>query len=389
VTATTATPFIIHVEQERLDDLHTRLERVRWPGDCANDDWSYGVPEGVRRDLVAYWRTDFDWRVQEAAMNRYAHRRATVDGVPVHFLHAPGRGPAPLPLVLTHGWPWTFWDFAKVIGPLADPGAHGGDPADAFDVVVPSLPGFGFSSPLREAGLTYGRVADLWDRVMRDVLGFPRYAAHGGDWGAWVTAVIGHRFADHVAGVHESIALLPGFDYRTLRAEDYAPDEAEWIEHTRRMRGRIVSHLTVHRRDAQTLAYALQDSPVGLLAWMLARRRAWSDCDGDVFRTFTRDELLTTASLYWLTDTVATSLRFYADDARYPWTPSHDRRPMIEAPAGFAIFPKDVVLVPRAVVSRHANVRRWTVMPRGGHFAPAEEPELLVDDLRAFFRDLR
>ncbi len=256
-------------------------------------------------------------------------------------------------------------------------------------MIVPSLPGFGFSSPLTRAGVTYGRVAELWDRMMREVLGFERYAAHGGDWGAWVTAEIGHRFADHVYGIHESIAGIPGCDYAALRADDYADDEAGWFTHVREMRGKIVSHLTVHQRDPQTLAYGLQDSPVGLLAWMLERRRAWSDCDGDVFRCFTRDELITTVALYWLTGTVATSLRFYAENVRHPWRPSHDRTPAIEAATAFAVFPKDVILVPRRVAEQHANVRRWTVMPRGGHFAAAEEPALLIDDLRAFFRELR
>ena len=381
--------FEIAIEQAQLDDLASRLDRVRWPGDFANDDWRYGVAEPALRALVEHWRHAFDWRAQEAAMNRWPHYRVVVDGIPLHFLRAHGHGPSPIPIILTHGWPWTFWDFAKVIGPLSDPAAYGGDPADAFEVIVPSLPGFGFSSPLTRAGVTYGRVAELWDRLMREVLGFERYAAHGGDWGAWVTAEIGHRFADHVYGIHESIAGIPGCDYAALRADDYADDEAGWFTHVREMRGKIVSHLTVHQRDPQTLAYGLQDSPVGLLAWMLERRRAWSDCDGDVFRCFTRDELITTVALYWLTGTVATSLRFYAENVRHPWRPSHDRTPAIEAATAFAVFPKDVILVPRRVAEQHANVRRWTVMPRGGHFAAAEEPALLIDDLRAFFRELR
>jgi len=382
-------PFEIQIPAERLADLTERLHRARWPGDFANPDWTCGVGEPDLRALVDYWREGFDWRAQEAQMNRYLHQRVILDEIPIHFMRVPGRGPEPLPLILTHGWPWTFWDFSKVVEALSDPAAHGGDARDAFEVIVPSLPGFGFSSPLVTGGIGTWRVGELWDRLMHEVLGFERYAAQGGDWGALVTAVIGHRYAAHVVGVHESFGGFLGLDYDALGPDAYGPDEAGWWEHVQAMQPHITSHMAVHSLDPQTLAYALNDSPVGLLAWILERRRAWSDCDGDVFRCFSRDELLTTVSLYWLTATIGSSLRFYAENARQSWKPLHDRTPSVEVPSGFAVFPKDVILVPRRLAERHANVQRWTVMPRGGHFAPAEQPQLLVEDVRAFFRPLR
>jgi len=378
-------PFTISISDAAIDDLHRRLAEPRWPGDFSNADWRYGVPEPDLVELVEYWRDGYDWRVHEASMNRYPQFKTSIEGVPVHFLHVRGKGPNPKPLILTHGWPWTFWDFRDVIEPLTDPARFGARPEDAFDIVIPSLPGFGFSSPLETPGINFSRTADLWDRLMRETLGYSRYAAHGGDWGALVTAALGHKFADHLHGVHESLPGFLGLDYTALRKEDYAADEAGWYEHTKSMEARTASHMAVHSLDPQTLAYALNDSPVGLAAWILERRRAWSDCGGDVERCFSKDDLLTTISLYWYTGTIGTSLRFYWENAHNPWTPSHDRQPTVPAPSAFAVFPRDVLLVPRRVAERHANVRRWTVMPEGGHFAAAEQPQRLVEDIRAFF----
>lgn len=383
------TSFEVAIPDEDLADLRARLARTRFADDFANASWAYGVDGSYLRELVTYWLDAFDWRGVEAEMNAYAHHRVTLDGLPIHYLHAPGRGPAPLPLVLTHGWPWTFWDFGKVIGPLADPAVHGGDPADAFDVVVPSLPGFAFSSPLRTTRVTPPVIAGLWVQLMRDVLGYDRFGAHGGDWGAMVSAHLGHAHAEYLAGVHQSMPAFITLDPWSLRREDYGPGEDDWYERTRAKRRLIDSHVLVHRRDPQTLAYALNDSPAGLAAWIVERRRNWSDCGGDVERRFTKDDLLTTISLYWFTQTFHTSARLYADSFGSPFAPAHDRAPEVEAPTGIAVFPEDVVLIPRAVAARRANLTRWTVMPRGGHFAPMEEPELLVEDVRAFFRALR
>lgn len=382
-------PFRISIPEADLDDLAERLRRARFADDFANDDWAYGVPGGYLRSLVDHWLTEFDWRRVEREINAVPGFRTEIDDVPVHFLHVRGTGPAPMPLVLTHGWPWTFWDFRKVIGPLTDPAAHGGDPVDAFDVVVPSLPGFGFSSPLRRTGMHPGAIAGLWTTLMTQVLGYERFAAQGGDWGAFVTAWLGHAHADRVIGVHQSMPAFISIASGSLTADDFADDELVRFETMRSKASAIASHLAVHTHDPQTLAWALNDSPAGLLAWLVERRRAWSDCGGDVESRFSRDDLLTTASLYWFTQTFHTSARMYADTRRSRPGPVHDRMPEIEAPTAIAVYPQDVIQYPRAVAERQANLQQWTVMPRGGHFAPMEEPEALVDDVRRFFRLLR
>jgi len=389
VSTPVAQPYEIAIPQAALDDLAVRLARTRFADDFANDDWSFGLPDSYLRELVAYWHDGYDWRAQEAAMNRLANHRVDLDGVPIHFVHERGRGPAPIPLILTHGWPWTFWDYHHLIGPLSDPAAHGGDPHDAFDVIVPSLPGTAFSSPLRTPGIGVTQTADLWVRLMRDVLGYDRFGAGGGDSGAFVSSWLGHAYAPHVIGVHLNFpAPISMAALGTIRDDDYAPEELAWLTERAQARG-TAAHMVVQTEDPQTLAYAMNDSPAGLAAWIVARRRNWSDCDGDVERRFSKDDLLTTVSLYWLTETFHTSVRFYAESWRAPWPRAHDREPPIAAPTGVAVFPKELVRVPRRFMERQANLTHWTVMPRGGHFAPAEEPDLMVEDLRAFFRDLR
>jgi pimeloyl-ACP methyl ester carboxylesterase len=323
-------------------------------------------------------------------MNRVAHYQAIIDGLPIHFVYERGRGPAPMPLVLTHGWPWTFWDYEQLIGPLSDPVAFGGDAGDAFDVIIPSLPGTAFSSPLRRAGIGVLATAELWLQLMRNTLGYDRFAAGGGDSGAFVTARLGHAHPDHIIGIHLNFpATVTMAALGSVRPDDYSPDERHWLADLSAQARGTVAHMAVHVEDPQTLAAALNDSPAGLAAWMVERRRNWSDCDGDVERRFSKDQLLTSVSLYWLTGTFHTSVRFYAESFRKPWPLVHGRQPPIEAPTAVAVFPRELVRVPRRFMERQANVARWTVMPRGGHFAPAEEPELMVEDLRAFFREFR
>jgi len=322
-------------------------------------------------------------------MNRYSHFLADIDGVPVHFVHERGRGPSPVPLVLTHGWPWTFWDYEHLIGPLSDPVAFGGEAGDAFDVVVPSLPGTAFSSPLRTSGVGILATAELWLRLMRDTLGYDRFAAAGGDSGAFVTARLGHAHAEHLIGIHLNFPATATMEaLGSVRPDDYSPEERQWLAEPPQARG-TSAHMAVHVEGPQTLAWAMNDSPAGLAAWMVERRRNWSDCHGDVERRFTKDELLTAVSLYWLTGTFHTSVRFYAESFRRPWPLVHDRLPPIEAPTAVAVFPRELLRVPRRFMERQANVARWTVMPRGGHFAPAEEPALMLEDLRTFFRRFR
>src|SRR5262245_44412264 len=289
-------PYRIHIADERLALLEDRLRTAVWADAPADDGdgWEYGVPGPCLRELIAYWRGEYDWRAHESAMNRWPHVRGEIDGVTIHALHERGSGPAPLPVVLTHGWPWTFWDFAKVIDPLAHPERFGGDPADAFDVVVPSLPGMVFSSPSR-AGIGYRETAALWVKLM-NALGYERFGAHGGDVGAYVSAQLAHQFADHLIGAHLSFPALLGADLSLLTRSDFAPAEVAAFDRQRPPTPNL-THFLTHTFEPQTLAWAMQDSPAGLAAWMLHRRRAWSDCAGDVERRFTKDELITSFAL--------------------------------------------------------------------------------------------
>ncbi len=383
------TPFVADLPATALSDLRDRLSRTRWPDIIGEDSWRYGVPQGWLRDMVEYWADEWDWSVEAERMNRWPHHRVEIDGVPIHWLHAPASKPDAPPLVLTHGWPWTFWDFRDVIGPLSRPEDHGGDAADAFDVHVPSLPGFGFSTPMTTSGLDVARVAELWVRLMTDVLGFERFCAHGGDWGSLITSQLAHAHADRLVGAHLAMAFVPGVDRSSLPDEAWADGERWMLDRNRASQPLIRSHVTAHTLDPQTLAYGLMDSPVATAAWIWERRRNWSDCGGDVESVFGREHLCTTAALYWCTGAITSSLRLYHEQFTGSWEIVHDRMPRLEAPTAVAVFPKDVVHLPRSVMEAHCDLRRYTVMPAGGHFGAAEQPELLVEDVRSFFRPLR
>jgi pimeloyl-ACP methyl ester carboxylesterase len=383
-------PFTIAVPDAVLEDLRDRLARTRFPRDFGNAKWEYGASTEYLKELVEYWRTKYDWRRHEREMNSFANYKTTIDGIPIHFIHEPGKGPKPIPLILTHGWPWTFWDLHKVIRPLTDPAAHGGDPADSFDVVVPSLPGYGFSTPLTTTGINYWNTADLWVTLMSDVLGYKKFAAEGGDWGAIVTAQLGHKYADRLIGIHMHLLVSLGFFSGGGPApEDYGPGEAGWLERNRNFMDNESGYMRLQSTKPQTIAHALNDSPAGLASWIVEKRRTWSDCGGNVEKRFSKDDLCTTLTLYWITESYGTSARYYYEAAHNPWQPSHNRTPVVEAPTGAAVFLKEVMLMPRKWADRYYNLKRWTVMPSGGHFAPMEEPKLLVDDIRAFFRTLR
>lgn len=381
-------PFTIEVPQRALDDLHERLARVRWPSDEEG-----GIDQRFVRELVARWRNGYDWRAAEAALNRLPQIRVAVGGVRIHAVHVRGRGPTPLPLVLTHGWPSTFAEFTEVVGPLADPAAHGADPRDAFDVVVPSLPGYGFSDPL-PAGEAR-RVTDVWCELM-SALGYARFAAHGGDIGAFVTTRLAIEHPERLVGVHTGFPAEPAAD------ADLTDEERRFLERRRLDREAGGAYAHTQRTRPLTLAYGLSDSPVGLGAWILDKWRDWSDCNGDLRSRFTDDQLLTVVSLYWLTGTIGSSFRFYREWGlssdpdvvqRYPQSPpgidTHPLPPggLVHVPAAVALFGAPY---PRRYVERaYSDLRRLTVMPRGGHFPALEEPGLLVDDIRAFFRPLR
>ncbi len=387
--------FVIEIPQSALDDLQRRLRDVRWSADFANDDWRYGANGQYLRELVDYWRDGFDWRAVEAAMNSYSHYRATLRDIPIHFIHERGVGPAPIPLILTHGWPWTFWDFKDVIGPLLDPAAHGGDAGDSFDLVIPSLPGFIFSTPLTRSGVNWATTADLWATLMRDVLGYERFAAQGGDWGAMVTTQLGHKYSDWLIGIHLTNAFpVPAFDGdRPWSIADAGGGSANLSPAERselgRHQRRFASHLATHMLHPQTLAYALHDSPVGLLAWMLEKRRSWGDCRGDVESRFSRDFLLTTMSLYWFTDSFVTSARYYAEAAKAKWSPVREGMPQVPVATGLSLFEHDMMPGSGDWASAYYDQRLRKVRDDGGHFGPAENPAAIIEDLRELFRPLR
>jgi pimeloyl-ACP methyl ester carboxylesterase len=389
--------FTLQVPQDDLDDLATRLARTRWPP-SAPAGWAGGVDPGWLRDVVRHWRTEFDWRAREREINRHPQFLVDLDGVTVHFLHVRGRGPAPLPLVLSHGWPSSFLEFLPVLPLLTDPGAHGGDPADAFDVVVPSLPGFGLTSgPPGRAVVR--ETPQLWARLMTDVLGHPRFGAHGTDIGAFVTNRLALDFPGQVIGAHVTALAEPALEPEsvlTAAEQAFLRDRATANEADQ-------AYAHVQRRTPVTVGYGLHDSPVGLAAWILEKWRAWSDCGGDVERRFSRDELLTTVALYWFTGTALSSVHAYADLALatasvpgqlYPDAPpGGDGPPLpagrrIDVPAGLLC---QVGYDPPTSWARRAytDLRHRTQAARGGHFMGMEEPQLLAADLRSFFRPLR
>ncbi len=385
------TPFRIDIPESVLIDLRERLERTRWADDLGNDDWQYGTNATFLRELIDHWLHRYDWRHHERQMNALAHFRTTIDGVPIHFIHQRGVGKKPMPLLMSHGWPWTFWDFQKVIGPLSDPASFGGDPDDAFDVIVPSLPGYGFSTPLTTTGINAFRTADLWIELMRR-LGYSRFGAEGGDWGALISTQLGHKYPDVLIGIY--IHLMVSLDMLSggpdgARAEDFAADELHWQTKNQVFLTQGSGYSALQLTKPQTPAFGLTDSPVGLAAWIVEKRRSWSDCGGDVERCFSKDDLLTTIMIYWATRSIGSSMRFYYEAAHHPWTPSHRRSPVVEAPTGIAVLPNEVMLQPRRWAERYYNLQHWNVLARGGHFAPMEQPELLVEDIRKFFRPLR
>lgn len=399
-------PSPIKVPEEALEDLRSRLQLTRWPMDAGNEDWFYGVNKGYLKELTEYWIHSFDWRQAEKAMNRYEHYTVDISGVPVHFMRKPGVGPNPVPLILSHGWPWTFWHWSRVIDPLADPGAFGGDPDEAFEVIVPSLPGFGFSAPLMERpDMNFWKIAELWHTLMTDVLGYAKYAAAGCDVGALVTGQLGHKYAEELYGIHIGSAQKLSF-FNGERAWDFAggrpiPDNLPEAvrQQILELDRRFASHLAVHVLDPGTLAYGLSDSPVGMLAWMLERWVRWSDNKGHIENVFSKDDLLTHATIYWVTNTMETSIRAYANANRYPWTPAHDRWPVVEAPTGITFVGyenppgtpteqrvQQFLGTDRASWYNHVNI---TAHEEGGHFIPWEIPTQWVEDLRRTFRGRR
>ena len=379
-------PFKIAVEEGVLDDLRQRLADTRWPDEIPASGWDYGSNLDYVKGLVEYWRTGFDWRAQETLINSFSHFKAEVDGLNIHFIHERGKGPNPMPLVITHGWPSSFFEMHKIVPLLSDPGSHGGDPADAFDVVAPSLPGFGFSDRPQQRGMQVSKVADMWTKLMTEGLGYPRFAAQGGDIGAGVTSRLGYAHPDKMIGIHLTSMTRPT-PYQGPGADEFSDAEKALIDQREKWQQAEGGYAHIQGTKPQTLAYGLNDSPAGLAAWIVEKYRTWSDCDGDVEKRFTKDELLTTVTIYWVTQTISSSTRMYKENQSQTWTMGASER--IKPPSAMAVFPSEISRPPREWAERSYNLQRWTEMPRGGHFAALEEPQLLAEDIRAFFRPLR
>ncbi|MFI5929115.1 epoxide hydrolase family protein [Micromonospora sp. NPDC051543] len=384
-------PFRIEVPQATLDDLHRRLAATRWPaGAEAVDGWERGVPLSYLRDLVEYWRDEYDWRAAEARFNAYPQFTTELDGTRVHVLHARSAEPGATPLLLTHGWPGSVAEFLDVIGPLTDPAAHGGDPADAFHVVVPSLPGYGFSGPTAP-GWHVGRIAGAWAQLMSR-LGYDRYVAQGGDFGSVVSLILGQLDPEHVLGVHINMLLTgpTGEDPDELTGLSEA-DQAR-LALLPRFRDHGAGYMAIQATRPQTLGYALSDSPVGQLAWIVDRFREWTDSTDVPEEAVDRDLLLTNVMLYWLTGTAASSAQLYHEVA--PMLPIANppslRHQAIPVPLGVAVFPHDMFQPVRRFADRDfGNIVHWSEFDRGGHFAAMEEPDLFVADVREFTRALK
>jgi pimeloyl-ACP methyl ester carboxylesterase len=368
-------PFQINIPQSVLDDLQQRLARTRWPDEVDGVGWGYGTNMAFMRRLVDYWQTKYDWRAQEAKLNQFSHFRTEVDGVGIHLIHERGKGPNPIPIILTHGWPDSFYRFHKIIPMLTDPARFGGDANLSFDVVVPSIPGFGFSD---RKSMTEGAVADLWAKLMIDGLGYDRFVAAGGDIGSGVTMTLAAKNPEHVAAIH-----LTDVGYPTGQEDFSTMSEAEqqfagFIQQWWFTEG---AYNMLQATKPQTLGFALNDSPVGLAAWIVEKFYTWS---GNKEDAFTQDELLTNIMIYWVTETSTSSARMYLENARAEYGAEPPQRHRVETPAAIAHFPAEAPL-PREWAERRVNVKRFTEMPSGGHFAALELPELFVQDLHDFF----
>ena len=386
VDPTAIRPFQIAVPDAVLDDLRARLVMARLPDQLDGVGWQYGTELEYLTELIEYWRDGFDWREQERRLNEFDQFKTVIDDLDIHFIHQRSPDADALPLIITHGWPGSIAEFAKIIGPLTDPVAHGGDAGDAFHVVAPSMPGYGFSDKPRAAGFGPEQIAEVNASLMAR-LGYERYGIQGGDWGSIVSRWNAFNHPDQAVGLHLNMLIAGPPSGVADPTAGVPPEELE------RSRARQSFYNTaesgysqIQGTKPQTLGYGLNDSPTGQAAWIVEKFRAWCDCDGDVESIFTRDELLTNITIYWVTQTATSSARLYYESRHAPTS-----RPMgrIEVPTGAAIFPSELFISPRPWAEAQYNITHWTEMPRGGHFAALEQPELLVEDLRAFFRPLR
>jgi pimeloyl-ACP methyl ester carboxylesterase len=378
-------PFSLRVPDNAITDLRERLARTRFPDQAPGDPWAYGTSVDYLRGLTEYWCTNFDWRAQEARLNAFPQFKAPLHDIDVHFLHVPGKGPNPCPLLLMHGWPGSVFEFMDIIPRLTDPARFGGDSADAFTVVAPSLPGYGMSFRPGQKRFGIEEIADCLTDLMTETLGYRRFAAQGGDWGGITASRIGYAHADKLIGIHVNLLAVRR---DTNIASNPTPEERTYLGELAQWLKEETGYQWIQGTRPQTLSFALTDSPAGLAAWIVEKFRVWSDCNGDVESAFTRDQLLANISLYWFTAAIGSSFFPYYFRLHRPWPIPEGGR--IEVPTGYAAFPREILRAPRSLAERtYTNLQRWTVMSRGGHFAAMEEPDALAADVRAFFRPLR
>ena len=376
-------PFSIKVADEVLADLKARLDRTRFPDEVPDTGWEYGTNLAYLRELVDYWRTRYDWRKHEKHLNSLRHFRTEIADLDLHFIHEEGRGPNPKPLLLIHGWPGSVYEFMEIIPMLTDPAAHGGDARDSFTVIAPSLPGYGFSGHAKARAMNIQAIADIFFKLMTETLGFTRFAVQGGDWGSAITARIGEVYPSHLYGIH--LNMVPVGPTEGRNAPELTPEEKVFLGEMEKFRTAETGYQWIQGTKPQTLAYGLNDSPAGLAAWIVEKFRTWSDCHGNLESRFSKDQLLTNVMIYWITGSINSSTRLYYEARHHPWRRKAGSR--IQTPAAVALFPGELARPPRHWAERVLNVKRWTPMARGGHFAAMEEPKLLAEDIRAFFRE--
>jgi microsomal epoxide hydrolase len=382
---TEPTPFTLCVPGAALADLRERLGRTRFPDQTPGEPWAYGTDLAWLQEVVAYWRDAFDWRAQEARLNALPQYRVPLHGIDLHFLHVPGKGPDPAPLLLSHGWLGSVFEFLEIIEHLTDPVRFGGDPADAFTVVAPSLPGFGLSFAPGQPRFGVEAMADAFAELMTGVLGYERFLAQGGDWGAFLTARLGYAHPERVSGIHLNLLTLRR-DPKMVA--DPTPEERRYLDELAVWLKEETGYQWIQGTRPQTLAYGLTDSPAGLAAWIGEKFHAWSDCGGVIERAIPRDHLLANISLYWFTGAIGSSFWPYYARMHGTW-PVPDGA-TIDVPMGYAQFPREILRPPRSLAARSfTDIRRWTVMERGGHFAALEQPAALAHEIREMFRPLR
>jgi len=377
-------PFKINVEESVLIDLKQRLANTRWPGEITDSSWQYGTNLAYVKELCDYWLNEFDWRAQEQRINSFSNFVASVSGLNVHFIYEKGKGPNSIPLIITHGWPSTFAEMVDIIPMLTDPASHGGNESDSFDVIVPSMPGYGFSEKPCSPGVNPRVIAQMWVDLMTETLGYEKFVAQGGDWGAAITTALGTNHSDSVDSIHLTMSST-GTD--VPEGVQLSADEKKFLQHRAWWQEEEGAYGHIQRTRPQTLTYGLTDSPAGLAAWIVEKWRVWSDCDGDIESRFTKDQLLTHLTIYWVTQTIESSIRLYYESGKMePVLPFGQKA---KVPTSYAFFPVEISYPPREWLERFFDLKRYTKMTSGGHFAATEEPQLLVQDIRDSFRFLR